>query len=143
VSREESHSQLEQIRKLSTLSNGSSHSLAIVPRVTLAWSVLYIQMKLCQKTLRNFLDERNENDCFKTYYESFNLRADNLTFSALSIFKQICNGLQYIHDRAIVHHDVKPGKMQYHHLNTTAHVITVFFFCCQPMCSCRSTRVTR
>lgn len=102
---------LEQIRRLN-ISNASSVSKAvIVPHVTLSWSVLYIQMKLCQKTLRNFLDERNSHECFELYYESYNIRTDNNTLSALSIFQQVCNGLEYIHARNIVHHDVKPQNI--------------------------------
>lgn len=106
----ESLSNLEKIRRLE-LSNGSSESRSLVPHVKLAWSVLFIQMKLCEKTLRNFLDERNDCETFKTYYESFNLNGDNMTSIALSIFQQICNGLEYIHNRSIVHHDLKPGNV--------------------------------
>ena len=50
----ESISNLERIRRLD-LSNCSSESKSLVPHVKLAWSVLFIQMKLCEKTLRNFL----------------------------------------------------------------------------------------
>ncbi|KAL7015823.1 hypothetical protein ACKWTF_016690 [Chironomus riparius] len=106
----ESLSNLERIRRLN-LSNCSSESKSLIPHVKLAWSVLFIQMKLCEKTLRNFLDERNECESFKSYYESFNLNGDNMTSIAMSIFQQICNGLEYIHNRSIVHHDLKPGNV--------------------------------
>jgi len=97
-SNNESLSNIERIRRLD-LSNCNSESRALVPHVKLAWSVLFIQMKLCEKTLRNFLDERNECESFKSYYESFNLNGDNMTSIAMSIFQQICNGLEYIHNR--------------------------------------------
>ncbi|KAL7015824.1 hypothetical protein ACKWTF_016690 [Chironomus riparius] len=97
----ESLSNLERIRRLN-LSNCSSESKSLIPHVKLAWSVLFIQMKLCEKTLRNFLDERNECESFKSYYESFNLNGDNMTSIAMSIFQQICNGLEYIHNRYIM-----------------------------------------
>ncbi|XP_070503283.1 eukaryotic translation initiation factor 2-alpha kinase 1-like [Chironomus tepperi] len=106
----DSYNDLQKLRRLE-LSNCSSESKFLVPHVKLAWSVLFIQMKLCEKTLRNFLDERNECENFKTYYESFNLNEDNMTSIALSIFQQICNGLEYIHNRSIVHHDLKPGNV--------------------------------
>ncbi|CAG9808108.1 unnamed protein product [Chironomus riparius] len=106
----ESLSNIERIRRLD-LSNCSSESKSLIPHVKLAWSVLFIQMKLCEKTLRNFLDERNECESFKSYYESFNLNGDNMTSIVMSIFLQICNGLEYIHNRSIVHHDLKPGNV--------------------------------
>lgn len=107
----ESLSNLERIRRLEHSNSSSNGSTALIPHVKLAWSVLFIQMKLCEKTLRNFLDERNECETFKVYYERFHMHSDNMTSIALSIFNQICNGLEYIHNRSIVHHDLKPGNV--------------------------------
>jgi translation initiation factor 2-alpha kinase 1 len=65
-------------------------------------------MKLCEKTLRNFLDERNESGDFVEYYGKYNLRGENIP---LKIFLQICNGLSFIHQRNITHHDIKPANV--------------------------------
>lgn len=94
----ESISRMESLRKLEV---SRESGLAVVPHVKLAWSTLFIQMKLCQKTLRNFLDERNESENFLDYYKTFNLCGNDQTYTALSIFYQICNGLEYIHNRSI------------------------------------------
>lgn len=103
-------SNLERMRRLD-LSKSSSESKSLIPHVKLAWSVLFIQMKLCEKTLRHFLDERNQAESFKTYYQKFNINSENMTSTALSIFQQISSGLEYIHARGIVHHDLKPGNV--------------------------------
>lgn len=105
------HSRLEKIRKLKD-TNG-----AMVPHVKLTWAVLYIQMKLCQKTLRNFLDERNVHSSFIDYYRefpSFVRQSDDLiTYKifAFSMFQQLCHGLEYIHAKNVVHHDIKPSNV--------------------------------
>ena len=111
----ESHSRLEKIRRL----NGANG--ALIPHVKLTWAVLYIQMKLCQKTLRNFLDDRNEQPSFEEYYKQFpcftapqpteNDSEKNHQRIAFDMFNQICNGLEYIHTKGIVHHDIKPSNV--------------------------------
>lgn len=106
----ESHSRLEKIRKLKS-TNG-----AMIPHVKLTWAVLYIQMKLCHKTLRNFLDERNEQENFFEYYRQFSPIDENDSSASLQVvgfgmFQQICNGLEYIHGKGIVHHDIKPSNV--------------------------------
>jgi len=91
----------------------------MIPHVKLTWAVLFIQMKLCQKTLRNFLDERNEHSSFAEYYQQFpSLHLSNDLSSAIShkmitysMFQQLCNGLEYIHAKGIVHHDIKPPNV--------------------------------
>lgn len=110
----DNHSRLEKIRQL------NEGNATMIPHVKLTWAVLYIQMKLCQKTLRNFLDERNEHSTFGDYYQQFPSllhKADNLnsnktlTMIAFGMFQQICHGLEYIHAKEIVHHDIKPSNV--------------------------------
>lgn len=111
----ESHSRLEKIRKLKE-ANG-----ALIPHVKLTWAVLYIQMRLCQKTLRNLLDDRNNHADFDEYYRQFphfsfiiDNEVDvssNQRRIAFSMFHQLCNGLEYIHTKEIVHHDIKPSNV--------------------------------
>lgn len=107
--RTESRSQIEALRKLHSTQVGDNHGL--IPHVEIAWSVLYIQMKLCQKTLRNFLDERNGYSDFLQFYNENNLKGDSPNAIALNIFSQICSGLEYIHSKQIVHHDLKPSNV--------------------------------
>lgn len=109
----ESLSRLEKIRKLNEAKG------AMIPHVKLTWAVLYIQMKLCQKTLRNFLDERNELPSCDEYYQrypSYSRPASvdpnqHKLIVAFKVFHQCCSGLEYIHGKNIVHHDIKPSNV--------------------------------
>jgi len=57
--------------------------------------ILYIQMQLCEDTLQGWLESCTSVD--KT--------------AVLSIFRQICKGLKYIHEEGIIHRDLKPSNI--------------------------------
>lgn len=102
----ESFSRVERLRALKDEKN------ALIPHVKLAWAILYIQMKLCEKTLRNHLDERNTSsnfsDCYLPFLSSPNEPVENVP---MRMFLQMCEGLAYIHSKGIVHHDIKPSNV--------------------------------
>lgn len=60
------------------------------------YATLYIQMSLCENTLQQWLDKRVE------------LLSDDIV---MNIFTQIVQGLDHIHQRRIVHHDIKPRNI--------------------------------
>lgn len=57
--------------------------------------MLYIQMQLCEETLRHWLDARNRS-----------LVPVNETY-CVSMYRKIISGIEYIHSQGIVHHDIK------------------------------------
>ncbi|CAD1473469.1 unnamed protein product, partial [Heterotrigona itama] len=77
-------------------SNKNKIVLPYVLRTNEKYTTLYIQMALCEKTLQQWLDERME-----------------ITPQAMiiAILTQIVRGLDYIHSRGIVHHDIKPSNI--------------------------------
>ncbi|KZC08125.1 Eukaryotic translation initiation factor 2-alpha kinase 1 [Dufourea novaeangliae] len=67
-----------------------------IPQMNKKYVTLYIQMTLCEKTLQQWLNERNE------------LTSQTMIIAVLT---QILYGLDYIHSRGIVHHDIKPSNI--------------------------------
>lgn len=63
---------------------------------------IYIQMQLCNYNLKDWLTVRNKNISVNTRY---NLEL-NIEL-AIKIFKQILNGVEYIHSKGIIHRDLK------------------------------------
>ncbi|KAL2737881.1 eukaryotic translation initiation factor 2-alpha kinase 1 isoform X1 [Vespula squamosa] len=61
-----------------------------------SYATLYIQMALCEKTLQQWLEERNENPSQLTIH---------------TIFTQILQGVDHIHSLRMVHHDIKPSNI--------------------------------
>ncbi len=66
-------------------------------------TVLYIQMKLCDCTLKTWLESRNN--------EIYELHQTMNEVVNLDIFRQIVSGVDYIHSRNIIHRDLKPGNI--------------------------------
>ncbi|CAH1997151.1 unnamed protein product [Acanthoscelides obtectus] len=71
------------------------------------WATLYIQMALCQTTLKQWLEKRNAmvTDPDKALVQG--LRSD----AVRQILIQLLSGLEYIHSKGVVHHDIKPSNI--------------------------------
>lgn len=64
---------------------------------------LFIQMELCQLTLRQWIDERNQST--NQSLSQINKRVN------LEILKQILLAIKYIHDEGLIHRDIKPANI--------------------------------
>ncbi|CAG04442.1 unnamed protein product, partial [Tetraodon nigroviridis] len=74
--------------------------------------MLYIQMQLCERSLKDWISERNmkpkEEAASKCPYE----RVDSE--QTLKLLKQIVEGVEYFHSRGIMHRDLKPRNIFLH-----------------------------
>lgn len=62
--------------------------------------MLYVQMQLCERTLRQWLDIRNARKPAIVDMKQ-----------SIAIFQQIVSGVCYIHSQSIVHHDIKVSQL--------------------------------
>ncbi|XP_075686369.1 eukaryotic translation initiation factor 2-alpha kinase 1 isoform X2 [Rhinoderma darwinii] len=71
--------------------------------------MLHIQMKLCERSLWDWIEERNER------YRKGRDSAKCFDFvdvrSALSIFSQLLEGVTYVHSMGVLHRDLKPRNI--------------------------------
>lgn len=77
-------------------------------------AVLFIQMQLCEKTLRSWLDERNDGG-LPDHSEVIVVHHP----TNANIFRQILRGVDYIHSKNIIHRDLKPRNV---FLSSSGHV---------------------
>lgn len=68
--------------------------------LTIQNPILFIQMELCDFTLKNYIDNKNIN---KIETNEIDIR--------INYFKQIVEGLKYLHDNDIIHRDIKPSNI--------------------------------
>ncbi|GMR31977.1 hypothetical protein PMAYCL1PPCAC_02172, partial [Pristionchus mayeri] len=64
---------------------------------------IYIQMELCTTTLEKFMWKRNE----QLIRQSIPVDGQE----CLSLFRQLISALEYIHEKGLIHRDVKPGNL--------------------------------
>ncbi|XP_075212882.1 eukaryotic translation initiation factor 2-alpha kinase 1-like isoform X2 [Lycorma delicatula] len=69
------------------------------------WATLFVQMQLCEKNLREWLDRRNRLSSPVNNDTNVNIQ------QCLSLFIKVLRGIEYIHDKGIVHHDIKPSNI--------------------------------
>lgn len=102
-----------------------------VSHINLKWATLFIQMSLCQTTLKTWLEERNlvtftNLESPISAPESPLMYSPNITSDStepqfnmcsvyidtvIDILTQLTRGLHYIHRCGIIHHDIKPSNI--------------------------------
>ncbi|XP_050980379.1 eukaryotic translation initiation factor 2-alpha kinase 1 isoform X4 [Labeo rohita] len=75
--------------------------------------MLYIQMQLCEQSLKDWIQERNSRTT-EGVLKSADPCESVDSEHALKILKKILEGVEYIHSRGIMHRDLKPRNIFLH-----------------------------
>ncbi|XP_051530582.1 eukaryotic translation initiation factor 2-alpha kinase 1 isoform X3 [Myxocyprinus asiaticus] len=101
------------LSQISCFSNISSLREIFTERRIQFHLMLYIQMQLCERSLKDWIQERNTRTM-----EELSISQDPCESAdceqALNIFKKILEGVEYIHSRGIMHRDLKPRNIFLH-----------------------------
>ena len=65
-------------------------------------------MKLCDLTLKHWIKQRNDEYFDAPIDTVTRLNDENI---CLNIFRQLLNGVDYLHSKSIIHRDLKPGNI--------------------------------
>lgn len=69
--------------------------------------VLYIQMRLCDFTLRHWMNNRNQEYFNSATSDASSTHLEIDEAMCMNIFRQIVSGVEYIHSKSIIHRDLK------------------------------------
>ncbi|XP_042562499.1 eukaryotic translation initiation factor 2-alpha kinase 1 isoform X1 [Clupea harengus] len=75
--------------------------------------MLYIQMQLCERSLKDWIQERNSEPKEELTHITGPHRSPD-TEQLFHILRKILEGVQYIHSRGIMHRDLKPRNIFLH-----------------------------
>lgn len=75
-------------------------------------ALLYIQMELCGQNLKKWIRERNES-FFKRRRndETSHVLDTDMYNNSLNLFKQIVEGVEFLHNHHLIHRDLKPQNI--------------------------------
>lgn len=73
--------------------------------------MLFMQMQLCDYSLDAWLEKRNNNKELMESIKTNKKELNKFYNTGIDIFKQILNGMEYVHSLGIIHRDLKPSNI--------------------------------